>query len=516
MNHLDRKLHSGPVVTAQQMRQIESRLFASGMPVAALMEKVGGLIARRIQALYACDLFPGVGILVGPGHNGGDALVVARELHFRGYKVRLYQPLERCKPLTEAHAQFARSLGLGFGSLDSLESCDLIVDGLFGFGLERPLTDVLAEAVEKINGWPQPVVSIDIPSGLHTDTGAVLGVAIRATQTLCLGLWKLGLFQDPTLDWVGNAELIDFDIPWFHIAAELGAQPLVQQLAPQSVLQWLPLVRDRHTHKYRQGHALLIGSSRQYAGSLLLAGLSARASGVGMLTLAVPESLKSLYVARLPDALVVGCPETPQGAIAHLPKTLDLSRYSAIAYGPGATTESAQVLAQLLASDRPLLLDADGLNLLAAQGAATVLGQRPSITILTPHAGEFQRLFPQLAELPPTTAAQAAAQESQAIVVRKGACTAIANPQGQLALMSESSPALARGGSGDVLTGLMGGLLAQAVTHESSLWQAVQAAVGWHGQAGCFAAQNRSVLGVDAEQLALALIPALIDRLQRP
>jgi ADP-dependent NAD(P)H-hydrate dehydratase / NAD(P)H-hydrate epimerase len=500
---------SVPVVTAQQMRDIESHIFENGMPVAALMEKVGGLIANRIQSLYPFKGFPQVGILVGPGHNGGDALVVARELIFKGYGVKLYHPFERSKELTTAHAQFARSLDIPFEeTVDGLESCDVLVDGLFGFGLERELTGTIAADIDRINQWSQPVVSIDIPSGLHTDTGEVLGSAIQANQTLCLGLWKLGLLQDPALPWVGQAELVDFNIPAHGIEAVLGSVPFVQRLEAAHVLAQLSLKRSPITHKYREGHLLLMGGSQQYAGSIILAGLAARASGVGMLTIAVPASLKPLVVAQLPDAIVLDCRETPTGAIAMLPTDLDLSRFDAIAYGPGVTTQSGRLLELLLDSDRVLLLDADGLNLLAQRGAS-VLSTRRATTILTPHRGEFQRLFPALDHLSPTMATRAAAEQCRGIVVLKGACSTIAVSTGQVWINTESTPALARGGSGDVLTGLMGGLLARAQKQGRLLEEAVQGAVWWHGQAGKRAASDRTELGVDAYTLSQSLNPTL-------
>lgn len=179
------------VVTANQMREMESRLFAAGMPVAALMEKVGGLITQRIQILYPCAEFPKVGVLVGPGHNGGDALVVARELYFMGYDIQLYRPLTKSKELTQNHARYVESLGLTFcKSVEPLQDCDLLIDGLFGFGLERTLDSPVSDVIDQINQWSKPVLSIDLPSGLHTDTGEVLGTAIRANHTLCLGMLK--------------------------------------------------------------------------------------------------------------------------------------------------------------------------------------------------------------------------------------------------------------------------------------------------------------------------------------
>jgi ADP-dependent NAD(P)H-hydrate dehydratase / NAD(P)H-hydrate epimerase len=210
-------LISQVIVTAKQMREIEERIFAAGMPVAALMEKVAGLISDRIEQIITEQINIStsnnnkgggtppllLAILVGPGHNGGDALVVARELHFRGYAVSIYCPFANLKELTKQHLGYVESLGIPcHQSIDALQNCDLVIDGLFGYGLERELTNPIASAINTVNEWSKPVISIDIPSGLHTDTGEVLGTAIHATHTLCLGLWKLGLLQDsPRIYW---------------------------------------------------------------------------------------------------------------------------------------------------------------------------------------------------------------------------------------------------------------------------------------------------------------------------
>ncbi|MBD2438664.1 NAD(P)H-hydrate dehydratase [Nostoc sp. FACHB-110] len=503
------------VVTAGQMRDIEERIFAAGMPVAALMEKVAGLIALRIQ-----DLFPlsgnarRVGILVGPGHNGGDALVVARELHFRGYEVWLYSPFFKLKELTAQHLQYAQSLGIScYDNVEQLPNCDVLIDGLFGFGLERQLTDAIALAINQFNEWNQPIISIDIPSGLHTDTGEVLGTAIRATYTLCLGLWKLGLLQDHALEYVGKAELIDFDIPVADVQAVLENQPKIQRITKKTALSTLPLPRPAVTHKYKEGHLLLICGSRRYAGGAILTALGARASGVGMLSIAVPESLKLILVSHLPEALIIGCPETETGTISQLqlPDNTDLSSFSTIACGPGLTREATPIVQQVMKCDRTLVLDADALNILAQLGTIPTLQQRQAATVLTPHTGEFQRLFPDVpdAKHDRIKAVKEAAAQSSAVVLLKGARTAIANFQGAVWILPESTPALARGGSGDVLTGILGGLLAQAATKQIPVEDIVATAAWWHSQAGIIAAQERTELGVDAFTLTQYLIPAL-------
>ncbi|MEH2235871.1 NAD(P)H-hydrate dehydratase [Nostoc sp.] len=522
------------VVTAGQMRDIEDRIFAAGMPVVALMEKVAGLIARRIQEISPVFLkkvcpVPSntaflrgspqtagsrVGILVGPGHNGADALVVARELHFRGYEVWIYSPFSKLKELTSQHLQYAQSLGVPiYQTIEQLPNSDLLIDGLFGFGLERNLTDPIASAINQLNELPVPIYSIDLPSGLHTDTGEVLGTAIRATHTFCLGLWKLAFFQDQALEYLGKAELIDFDIPLADVEAVLKDAPRIKRITSTTALATLPLPRPPVTHKYKEGHLLLICGSRRYAGGAILTGLGARASGVGMLSIAVPESLKSILVSHLPEALIVGCPETETGAIAQLqlPEKTDLSSFNAIACGPGLTRDATPIVEEVIKSDRPLLLDADGLNILAQMGAIATLKKRLAVTVLTPHTGEFERLFPDVADAKHdrVKAVQEAAAQSGAVVLFKGARTAIANPQGAVWIIPESTPALARGGSGDVLTGLLGGLLVQATTKQIPVEDIVATAAWWHSQAGILAAQERTELGVDAFTLTQYLIKAL-------
>lgn len=230
-----------------------------------------------------------------------------------------------------------------------------------------------------------------------------------------------------------------------------------------------------------------------------------------MLSIAVPESLKPLLGSHLPEALIIGCPETESGAIAQLqlPEKTDLSSFHAIACGPGLTADAKPILQGLLDSDRPLVLDADGLNILAQLGTIPTLSKRQAPTVLTPHAGEFKRLFPDSTD-PMTdrvSAVRTAAQQSGAVVLLKGARTAIANASGFVWINPESTPALARGGSGDVLTGLIGGLMAQSISRQVPLEPMVATAAWWHAQAGMRAAQERTQLGVDAFTLTQYLMP---------
>ena len=500
------------VVSAAQMSQIEEQLFAAGMPVAALMEKVAGLCSDRLKSLYPLSEINSVGVLVGPGHNGGDALVIARELYLAGYEVKVYRPFSKSKPLTNSHASYGASLGIPFDDdIKSLQDCQLIIDGLFGFGLTRSLPENIIEAIAIIDNWSKPVVSIDLPSGIHTDTGAILGAAIRATRTFCLGMWKLAFFQDSALEYVGKVERIDFGILPHHVWSVLPQPAPIQQMTTALAQEFLPIPRPQVTHKYQQGKLLLICGSLRYAGGAILTALGARASGVGMLSVAVPESLKPLLVSHLPEALIIGCPETKDGAIASLPFSVtDLSNFDTVACGPGITLDAKSVVTKVLQAQCPLILDADGLNILSELETISTLKERTAPTVLTPHLGEFKRLFPQIEhpERDRLDNLQTVTQQSGAIILLKGAKTAIADPDGSMWLIAESTPALARGGSGDVLTGLMGGLLAQ-VKSDRQLSTTVATAAWWHARAGILAARERTQLGVDAFTLSQYLIPVL-------
>ncbi len=505
---------SNVIVSAEQMRAIEGRIFSAAMPIPALMEKAAGLCFRKIQELYPLEQYAQVGIIVGPGHNGGDALVIARELYFAGYTVKVYCPLTKLKELTGSHRKYAHSLPISFSEeIESLQRCDLIIDGLFGFGLTRSLSGKLAEAVEQVNSWSQPIVSIDIPSGIHTDTGEVLGIALKATHTLCLGLWKRAFFQDQALEYIGQAIKLDFGIPLADIEAVISPQEKIQAITQELIREFLPLPRPLVTHKYRQGHLLLICGSYRYAGAAILTALGARASGAGMLSIAVPKSLKSLLISQLPEALVIGCEETASGAIASLPLSeADLNKFDAIACGSGLTSDAAAIVQRVLSVKSTLVLDADGLNLLAKfwhemDGEINHFGDS-GMRILTPHEGEFKRLFPDIefSNGDRLEAVRQASQQSNAIVLLKGARTAIANPQGQIWMIPQSTPALARGGSGDVLTGLIGGLIAhlrecKRIDLPKQAFNSVATAAWLHAQAGILAAQERTELGVDGVSL---------------
>jgi ADP-dependent NAD(P)H-hydrate dehydratase / NAD(P)H-hydrate epimerase len=529
------------LVTLEQMQRVESLLFASGMPVEALMEKVGLALSSAINRLFLWQHFPCVGVLVGSGHNGGDGLVVARELLLAGREVVVFAPATLSKPLTRSHCQYFASLGgQVFTDFSLLPKVDLWIDALFGFGLTRPVIGTYAEAIEAVNRSGVTIVALDLPSGMDTDTGKILGTAIRATHTLCLGLWKRGLWQDCALEYLGEVERIDFGIQDKQIQEALGfpskktssnaqgkadepeavvvkpettfAKTNVPSVEPSEITlllddeacSGLPLQRPALAHKYTTGSTLLIAGSRQYSGAVHLAALGARASGTGMLTLAVPSSLRATLIPNFPEALIVDCPEDAKGNLNAL--NLDLSHYQSVVFGPGMSQFNPQVLRQVIVNSAGILvLDADGLNQLA--GNLDWLLERQGQTILTPHPGEFRRLFPDIDLSDRFNAACHAAQRSGAWIVLKGARTVMSSPSGRLWVNPVGSAALARGGSGDVLAGLIGGLAAQ--TREAQT--ATLGGVWWHAQTGAYLARKHTVLGVPPQVLAEGLIDWLSE-----
>jgi ADP-dependent NAD(P)H-hydrate dehydratase / NAD(P)H-hydrate epimerase len=490
------------IVTIAQMQAIENRMFAAGMPVAALMEKASLLITQRILQLFPPP--QRVGLVVGAGHNGGDALVVARELFWRGYEVLLYSPSNGFKDLTTQHYQYALTIGIPrVANIRDLKTCDLLVDGLFGFNLDRQMNSLLINTINEINALQIPIISIDLPSGIHADTGEVLGAAIQARHTFCLGLWKCAFAQDRALPYLGQAELLPFDISLADIQAVIGNSNSIQIMTRHNADRYLPHHRPALTHKYHQGHLLLVVGSWQYAGAAILAGLGAEASGVGLLSIAVPNSLKLPLLQQLPAAIIIGCPETSSGAIKHLPG-LDWTKYTAIAGGCGLTTEPIGVIDSLLAQNLPLVLDADGLNILANLPLDR-WQKRSAPLILTPHGGEWRRLFPEPVNRLVEVRQQA--ERTKTIILSKGARTVISDGDRTWAI-NNGTPALARGGSGDVLTGLIGGLVAGA-SAQTQLLDVVASANWWHAQAGSLAAQERGLAGVDALTLSKFLLPAI-------
>jgi NAD(P)H-hydrate epimerase len=506
------------LVRGAQMAALEETLFASGLPVEALMEKAALAVAQRLLPRLrrqGSQAEPGVLVLVGPGHNGGDGLVVARELALAGVPVRIWAPFERLKPLTAAHLRHARWLGIPCleNPPDPADPA-LWLDGLFGVGQRRSPGEGLEQLLAQRQAQrPAGLVAIDVPTGLCSDSGRPLGqVAACAAQTWTLGLAKRGLLQDEALAWVGSLERIDLGLP-MGLLQELPADtPLALGPDDRASAPWPPL--PAAAGKYQRGRLLQIAGSDRYRGAARLALAGAAAAGCGSLRAVLPPSLAETLWQLQPDVVL----EEPLAAtaagglaLAELPASA-LERLDALLVGPGlgpATAAESRAEAasweRLQAFAGLLLLDADGLNRLAGgeHGEATAwLQGRAGPTWITPHAGEFARLFPDLAALEPADATAAAARATGAAVLRKGAHSLIAAPDGRCWQLAAACPQVARAGLGDVLAGYAAARGAQAVAAAGS-------ATGGDAALLAAAALEHAAAGLDCHGDPLAVAEVL-------
>ncbi len=467
------------LVSGAAMAAIEQELFASGLPVEALMEKAALAVSRRLLAQQGQDRHAGLLVLVGPGHNGGDGLVVAREWHLAGGRVRIWCPFERRRPLTDAHLRHARWLGIPLLE-DPPDPTDpaLWVDALFGIGQHRP-AGVAIEALlqDRQRQRPGALVAIDVPTGLDADDGELLGaVAATASTTYSIGLIKRGLVQDAALRWVGQLERVCLGLPPALLDQPPGDHLLGLTAADRSSAPWP--VSDPAAGKYERGRLLVLAGSRRYRGAAHLALAGATASGCGSLRAAPPREIApQLWQIHPHVVLEPGLGATPAGGLALGDLGAGwLNRLDAVLVGPGLGglgNADEPVAAAVEARERRrwqelvdfgglLVLDADGLNRLGSTGSDWLQARRGP-TWITPHEGEFRRLFPDLNPLPRPEAALAAARRCGVSVLLKGARSVVATPDGRRWQLLSACPDAARAGLGDVLAGYAAGRGAMAL-----------------------------------------------------
>ena len=505
------------------MQTLDRRTITEAhVPSTVLMERAGEGIVRHLEEHCGPARGKTITILCGKGNNGGDGLVVARLLHRRGAQIHvvLLTPVtDLGRDAATMYRRLVRVTGrtaiIQFRSADQvrdlLASSDILIDALLGTGLSSVVTGTYREAIELINSAGKPVIAVDIPSGLHADTGAILGQAIRATLTITCGLPKLGLYVDAGIDQAGVIRVVDIGIPPTYVDA-IESRTLL--LTSDSAFQSLP-ERAPSAHKGIFGHAGIIAGSVGKTGAAVLAARAALRIGAGLVTVATPSSVNDVLEAKLLEAMTMPLPETKARTLAR--SGLDrvvafIQARTAIAVGPGLSThpETVELVQSLMKYlDRPSVLDADALNALA--GRASLLTECKTPPILTPHPGEMARL-----EVDATTqsvnadrigTARRFARERGVFVVLKGARTVIARPDGLVAICPTGNPGMATAGSGDVLTGMIVGLLAQRVP----AWEAACAATYFHGSAGDLASQHLGQPGMLAGDL-IAQIPYALQR----
>jgi hydroxyethylthiazole kinase-like uncharacterized protein yjeF len=509
------------IVTAAQMQELDRRTISeAGIPATTLMERAGSGVVSCLEQRWGPVRGKTVTVVCGKGNNGGDGFVVARLLRRRHAIVRVLAMAptsELSRDAATMSKQFVRGAGKSSVYLYTskaqaqalLRDSDILVDALLGTGLSAAVTGRYAEAIDSVNETGRPVVAVDLPSGLDADTGTILGRAIRAALTVTLGLPKLGLYQNAGIDLAGEVALVDIGIPSAFIEAVESRTSVMTQHA---VRTYLP-TRRASSHKGTFGHAGIIAGSVGKTGAAALTARAALRVGAGLVTVAIPASVNDVLEAKLLEVMTVPMPETKARTFART--ALDrlvafMSARTAIAIGPGLSThhETVELVRALTKQlERPSVLDADALN--ALTGRTALLASCTTPPIITPHPGEMARLesdaTSQTVNSDRVGTAVRFARERGLFVVLKGARTVVARPDGAVAICPTGNPGMATAGTGDVLTGMIVGLLAQGVPS----WEAACAATYLHGAAGDLAAAKMGQAGLISGDVIEAIPYAL-------
>lgn len=506
------------IVTATQMQTLDRRaIMEARIPGPVLMERAGAAVVQQLERHFSPLKDKRITIVCGKGNNGGDGFVVARLLAQQRVTVQVVTLAKPADFSRDAHIMHRRLLRIAKkGAIraaddpaalrELLASSDLLVDAIFGTGLSSAVSGPYEEVIQAINNAGHPVVSVDIPSGLDADTGAVLGAAVRAAVTVTFGLPKIGLYIGQGIDHAGSVHIADIGIP-ATLVDQVESRLLL--LTHDGAKAAFP-ERKASSHKGTYGHAGIIAGSVGKTGAAAMAAKAALRVGTGLVTVAIPSSANDALEAKLLEAMTIPMPETKARTLARsgLDRLLTFARgRTAIAIGPGLTThpETVELIQELIKRvDRPCVLDADALNALA--GKASLLTESKLPPILTPHPGEMSRLeidaSPQSVNADRIGVASRFARERGVFVVLKGARTIIARPDGMIAVCPTGNPGMATAGTGDVLTGMIVGLLAQGLPP----WDAACTGTYFHGLAGDLAARTVGQAGMTAGDL-IELIP---------
>ena len=509
------------LLTSAEMRELEQRAEAAGVSTDTLMENAGLAVAQEIWMQLGSLEERRIAVLVGPGNNGGDGLVAARHLHEWGAQVRVYALRER------NDSQWNQTLELGvpcgtvaeddnFEALEGLlAGAEAIVDALLGTGSSRPIEGDLAGIMERLaavrSKTVKPkLVAVDLPTGLDADSGRLDPLAVGADETVTFHAPKVGLYMQPGASAAGSVQQVEIGIP-----PGLDEDLQTEVLERRAAKALLP-ARPSDAHKGTFGRVLVIAGSSRYPGAAVLAARGAYRAGAGLVTIAAPESIALHLFSAVPEATLLPLPEHDPGVISGFAAWEmvrdELSSVDAVVLGCGfgQHDHSGVFVRNLLISEEVaavngIVVDADGLNLLAAD--MSVLPNAVAPVVLTPHPGEMGRLTGlsnDEVQQQRLTLARDCAAEWNCHVVLKGANTVVATPDNRARVSEVAQPALATAGTGDVLSGAIGALLAQGLAP----FEAATLGVYLHGDAGNRAARVRGTIGVMAgdvaDQLAMA------------
>ena len=488
-----------PVVTAEEMKRLEKKAFEEGESEQEYMENAGAGIAHVLEE---CLITPStheiVYLLIGKGNNGGDAFVVGKHLLKRGFSVEAFHlfPLDECSHLSKKMGQLFKKAGGKMTLIQSVPPFEkgIILDGLVGTGFQGAAQGFLAELIEAVNGSGLPVFAIDIPSGLNGNTGEVQSVAIKAEKTIFLGLPKIGFFLEKGWNHVGKLIHVDFGLPK-RLLEEARATAYL--LSEEKAAKALPKI-ERGRHKYQAGYVLAVAGSVGMPGAAIMACFAALKVGAGIVRLFYPHEMKEELSNAHYELIKEGWDLKDDTRIFE-----EAKRAKALIVGPGVgrSDEMEEAIKTVLAKAMlPTVIDADGLYFLAKNKEMTL----PENVILTPHHQEMQRLL----DAPPTfELCQRFVKDKEVTLVLKGAPTVIFHPYAEPLIVPHGDPGMATAGTGDVLTGVIAGLVAQGLQMRA----AAVLGVYLHALAGEIAADDETSYSVVASDL-IHFLSAAIER----
>ena len=499
------------VVTAEEMREIDRGTIEEyGISGQLLLERAGLCVASRVRELFGQRK---VIVLAGGGNNGGDGLVAARQLFNEGWNVRVFLLVKEGKLGPDCLLQYraAKKLGVPVEFRSQVEQKDLhsavVIDAIFGTGLSKPVVAPVSEIIRLINRTDVPVISVDIPSGISSDDGRIMGEAVKADATVTFGLPKIGHYLHPGAEYTGRLFVEDIGFPRELINSD---RIMTEVVVRQDTALLVP-ERPAYSHKGIYGHVLILAGSRGKTGAALMAARACLRAGAGMVTIGVPEGIADIVQSVVAEEMVLPLPDDGTGAFSDdaLEKVLSFiaAKVDVCAIGPGigVTPATKRLVPGLISvSTVPLVVDADAVN--ALQGNVAVLKTAKSPVILTPHIGEMARMTETLgsdilSDLPGT--ARCFSSSYASYLVLKGAPTLIASPEGNVSINTTGNPGMATAGSGDVLTGMIAGLLGQGMNP----LDAAVLGVYLHGLSGDIAAADKGMHSLIAGDI-IESIPA--------
>jgi NAD(P)H-hydrate epimerase len=513
------------LVTADEMRRMDRETIDTfGIPGRVLMENAGrGATAFFLETVYRHH--PGdVGIAAGRGNNAGDGFVMARYLHQKGIPTTVFLLSERGRIKGDAAANLGLLDAMAVPVVELTDGADfdahktLIagqhtwIDAILGTGLSSDVRGYFRTAIDFINRQGRPVFAVDIASGLNADTGQVCGTCIQAAATATFGFAKVGHLCFPGRTLTGRLKVIEIGIPP-HVAVNVGCRQHL--ITPGSLKKQFP-DRSPTAHKGQTGHLLVLAGSPGKTGAAAMAATAAMRAGAGLVTLGIPKSLNPQLETMVTETMTVGLPETAGGALDEaawetvVPLLKD-KRCLAMGPGTGTHRSTGRLVGRLVRESRvPMVIDADGLNLIASDPA--ILANRQSPIVLTPHPGEMARLSGcSTADIQNDRIghARSFARRHGVYLVLKGAATIVAQPDGIVFVNATGNPGMASGGMGDVLTGLIAGLITQGM----EVGAAARAGVLLHGSAADRTAAQQAPVGYLASEVMDAIPQAMAERL---